>query len=101
MIVTVLLPSMVVNVVVMLVKVFPVRVMAVILAGIVGPGVTVAFSGVLGPPEGKIVNVLLPTTVVIAVEMLVKMFPVGAIVVVFNGVIVARGTLELGVYVTL
>ena len=79
----------------------PVGGIAVVFAGMVGSDVTVAFLGALGPPVGRIVNVLLSTTVVIVVEMLVKMFPVGAIVVVFRDVIDAGVAVGPGAYVEL
>ena len=70
----------------------PVGITDVMFAGAVGPIGAVKFPGGEGPPVGRIVNVLLPTTVVIVVEMSVKVPTVGVMDVEFNVVIDAGMT---------
>ena len=93
--VTVLFPSTVIRVVVILVKRFPVGIIPVVLVGTVGPGVTVALYGKVGPPVGNIVTVLLLPTVVKVVVMLVRMLPVGVPAVVLTDAVGPRVTVTL------
>ena len=52
----------------------------------------VPFEGILGAPVGRIVNVLLPSTVAVVVVILVAMDPVGVVDVMLAGAVGPFGT---------